>query len=228
MNRTGLIAKISIKCVLPTCIWKYFWRISRYFVFFGEFRGISWKYLNFTGPRPRELSEALKSLNWDRQLIIINSFNQIAIWRIFSPGFQKVTRSFCQVSPQSLFLEMNLSNFDTPNINFGTIAWEKSQHVVMSPADTQQNDVWGISTEIPHPWMRYHYPDWMKQIFNWWCVTNAQIRVVLTHHRYGISALTFLRHHFQGKPEAASWNVGCFLRLMAQYIKSVMVVKKKV
>ena len=26
---------------------------------FGEFRGISWKCLNFTGPRPREISEAL-------------------------------------------------------------------------------------------------------------------------------------------------------------------------
>ena len=36
-----------------------FWRISRYFVFFWEFRGISRKYLNFTGPRPREISEAL-------------------------------------------------------------------------------------------------------------------------------------------------------------------------
>ena len=39
MNKTGLIAKISIKYVLPTCIWKYFWRISRYFAFFGEFQG---------------------------------------------------------------------------------------------------------------------------------------------------------------------------------------------
>ena len=28
---------------------------------FGEFRGISWKYLNFTGPRLREISEALTS-----------------------------------------------------------------------------------------------------------------------------------------------------------------------
>ena len=26
---------------------------------FAVFRGISWKYLNFTGPRPREISEAL-------------------------------------------------------------------------------------------------------------------------------------------------------------------------
>ena len=59
MNKTGLIAKISIKYVLPTCIWKYFWQISRYFAFFGEFRGISLKYLKFAGPRPREISEAL-------------------------------------------------------------------------------------------------------------------------------------------------------------------------
>ena len=62
MNKTGVIAKISIKYVLPTCIWKYFWRISRYFAFFWEFRGISRKYLNFAGPRPREISEALKSV----------------------------------------------------------------------------------------------------------------------------------------------------------------------
>ena len=31
------------------------------FAFFGEFRGISWKNLNFTGPRPRKISEALLS-----------------------------------------------------------------------------------------------------------------------------------------------------------------------
>ena len=62
MNRTGLIAKISIKYVLPTCIWKYFWRISRYFVFFWEFRRISRKYLNFAGPQLREISEALNIL----------------------------------------------------------------------------------------------------------------------------------------------------------------------
>ena len=62
MNKTGLIAKINIKYVLPTCIWKYFWRISRYFAFFGEFRGISRKYLNFAGPRPREISEALQCI----------------------------------------------------------------------------------------------------------------------------------------------------------------------
>ena len=68
VNKTGLIAKISIKYVLPTCIWKYFWRISRYFAFFWEFRGISRKYLNFAGPRPREISEAL--------IIIITSSNQ--------------------------------------------------------------------------------------------------------------------------------------------------------
>ena len=62
MNKTGLIAKISIKYVLPTCIWKYFRPISRYFAFFWEFHGISRKYLNFVGPRPREMSEALAIL----------------------------------------------------------------------------------------------------------------------------------------------------------------------
>ena len=39
MNKTGLIAKISMKYVLPTCIWKYFWRISRDFAEKPEFRG---------------------------------------------------------------------------------------------------------------------------------------------------------------------------------------------
>ena len=60
MNKTGLMAKISIKYVLPTSIWKYFWRTLRYFAFLGEFRGISRKYLNFADPRPREISEALR------------------------------------------------------------------------------------------------------------------------------------------------------------------------
>ena len=41
MKKTGLIARISIKYVLPTCIWKYFWRILWYFAFSGGFRGIS-------------------------------------------------------------------------------------------------------------------------------------------------------------------------------------------
>ena len=61
MNKTGLIAKISMKYVSLTCIWKYFWRISQYFAFFLEFCGISRKYLNFAGSRPREISEALPS-----------------------------------------------------------------------------------------------------------------------------------------------------------------------
>ena len=34
------------------------------FAFFWEFRGISRKYLNFAGPRPREISEALYMLNY--------------------------------------------------------------------------------------------------------------------------------------------------------------------
>ena len=62
MNKTGLMAKISIKYVLPTSIWKYLWQILRYFTFLGEFRGILGKYLNFAGPRPCKISEALLSL----------------------------------------------------------------------------------------------------------------------------------------------------------------------
>ena len=76
VNKTGLIAKISIKYVLPTCIWKYFWRISRYFTFFWEFRGISRKYLNFAGPQPHEISETLTRvilvfITGDKELNII-------------------------------------------------------------------------------------------------------------------------------------------------------------
>ena len=63
MNKTGLIAKISMKYVLPTCIWKYLWRISRHLRFFLEFCGILQKNLNFTGPQPREISEALQRVN---------------------------------------------------------------------------------------------------------------------------------------------------------------------
>ena len=60
MNKTGLMAKVSIKYVLPTCIWKYFWRISGYFAFLGGgFRRISRKNLNLAGQQPREISEAL-------------------------------------------------------------------------------------------------------------------------------------------------------------------------
>ena len=51
------MAKISIKYVLPTSIWKYFWQISWYFAFWGEFCGISRKYLNFADPRLLEISE---------------------------------------------------------------------------------------------------------------------------------------------------------------------------
>ena len=52
------MAKISIKYVLRQVL-EILWRISRYFAFLGEFRGISWKYLNFAGLRLREISEAL-------------------------------------------------------------------------------------------------------------------------------------------------------------------------
>ena len=41
MNKTDLKAKISIKYVLPTCIWKHFWRISQYFAVFRENTWIS-------------------------------------------------------------------------------------------------------------------------------------------------------------------------------------------
>ena len=63
--------------------------------------------------------------------------------------------------------------------------------------------------------MTCHYPDlssasdWMKQFFNqsealprsgWWCIVSVEF------------LLSFLRHHFVGKPMVESWIVGCFLR----------------
>ena len=97
MNRTGLIAKISIKYVLPTCIWKYFWRILLYFAFLGEFRRISRKFLNFAGPRPREISEALSSIgkissecnawSYESYLPTLPVFPGISKFFIKSPGF---------------------------------------------------------------------------------------------------------------------------------------------
>ena len=52
-------AKITFKYVVPICIWKDFWQISRDFACFCEFRGISRIYLKFASPQPREISEAL-------------------------------------------------------------------------------------------------------------------------------------------------------------------------
>ena len=42
------------------------------FRFFREFRGISRKYLNFAGPRPREISEALINA-WIMGILIKNA-----------------------------------------------------------------------------------------------------------------------------------------------------------
>ena len=87
MNKTGLIAKISIRYVLPTCIWKYFWQISWYFAFFGEFHGISRKYLNFAGPRLREISEALNRIECMSCMEILRSFlNVISVKRGSDPS----------------------------------------------------------------------------------------------------------------------------------------------
>ena len=75
------MAKISIKYVLPTSIWKFVWRISRYFAFWGEFRGISWKYLNFAGPRLREISEALEKVSFP-VIEAILSLKQSIFWNV--------------------------------------------------------------------------------------------------------------------------------------------------
>ena len=76
------------------CIWKYFWQISRYFAFLGGFRGISWKYLNFAGPRPREISEALTS---SEKLGLFGSkkglksiFNQLIFFLIIGPRLHRL------------------------------------------------------------------------------------------------------------------------------------------
>ena len=59
MNKTGVMAKISIKYVLLTYIWNISGGFRGITLFLGEFRGISRKYLNFAGPRPGKISEAL-------------------------------------------------------------------------------------------------------------------------------------------------------------------------
>ena len=57
MNKTGLIAKISMKYVL------YLEIFLADFAAFHVFWGISRKNLNFVGPRPHEISEALLRMN---------------------------------------------------------------------------------------------------------------------------------------------------------------------
>ena len=51
--------------------------------FWGEFRGILWKYLNFTGPRPREISEALTSVMWAPCLKVLAVFLDPTIFVIY-------------------------------------------------------------------------------------------------------------------------------------------------
>ena len=57
VNKTGLIARISITYVLPTCILYLIFLMD--FTVFLVFGGISRIYLNFAGPRQCDISEAL-------------------------------------------------------------------------------------------------------------------------------------------------------------------------
>ena len=62
MNKTGLMAKISIKYVLPTSIWKYFWRILRYFAFLG---GISRDFAEISEFRGSATARNIRSPEYD-------------------------------------------------------------------------------------------------------------------------------------------------------------------
>ena len=67
------------------------------FAFFGEFRGISQKYLNFVGPRPRQISEALyipaNSLGFPRHLQVFHQISRSLSLSTKSPG--KNLQLFC-------------------------------------------------------------------------------------------------------------------------------------
>ena len=68
------------------------------FAFFWEFRGISRKYLNFAGPRPREISEALYTRQTEMRIQ--------RVWQKslkgFSPGVQLFVDT-CIIKPGCLF-----------------------------------------------------------------------------------------------------------------------------
>ena len=132
MNKTGLIAKISIKYVLPTCIWIYFWRISWYFAFLGEFRGISRKYLNIAGPRPRKISEALTIISvWKGGHDHSSSFFMKIPHQLFS-SLSQIPVFFCNGSKTDtlkrlmyrfiigLFLKLRKSTFQQKK-NYGVL-----------------------------------------------------------------------------------------------------------
>ena len=69
--------------------------------------------------------------------------------------------------------------------------------------------------------MTRHYPDlgsasdWLNEISHTARPIRSPTKIwVVTRHQYGIS---FLKLHLAGKPEVASPNVGCFLRLLGIY-----------
>ena len=73
----------------------------------------------------------------------------------------------------------------------GILAWEKSRHFATPPLASQQNEIWGMSAEIPYRW-RVNTQIWVVLLIG--CNLLHPIRSttqiwVVTHHQCGKSAL---------------------------------------
>ena len=115
----------------------------------------------------------------------------------------------------------SLSSSATLIYNVGSLR----QHPTFRDVTTSYPTKWNLKNERRNSiLMVYHYPD-LRSAFDWSCrdgnlvkfsSTNRrhypQIEVV-TRHQYGITDLV-CQASFGGKPEVASRNVGCFLRLV--------------
>ena len=107
------------------------------------------------------------------------------------------------------------------------VAWENSQHLATLPLVSPANDVWETSAEIPYWWhvttqdlgsasdWSCRVGNWLQPIRKYYPDLFSDTSSVLNR----ISALvSILRRHFAGKPEVASWNVGCFLNLVPRVL----------
>ena len=89
-------------------------------------------------------------------------------------------------------------------------------HFATPPLISWQTDVRETTAEIPYSddaSLLGSTSDWFKQIFLVpQPITHISQIWVVKCHQNGISAV-LLRHHFEGKLVAVTWNVSCFLSL---------------